>query len=215
MCCSRLAKFFVVFAVVLWTCGDRPATATVIFEEDFSLRPLNTSVFGTAPNITNTNAATFVRGGELGQGTEGLIGQYGNNLGITGLLFQPKNEFGQPLGGPNQNMALHYDYAFGTDKIRLTMVARQEQPRWTNFVFGTTDNSAIIRDMVLLQTPAGLANTTAQVFHQGIQNNTTITPAVNSSFFRTLVLEYDPTLVNTPGVNPYSLTSMVSSIPLP
>jgi hypothetical protein len=154
----------------------------------------------------NAGNATYIRSVELGSLTEGKIGQYGP--GVVGLLFQPESAPGElpGAGSFNQVMALPFNYTFGTDPVRLTLRARQGQPRWNNFVFGFTNTFGGMSDWLLLQTPSSLANTSLQLFHRGAQYSRTQSPAISAGSFRTFVLEYDPLKTNAVGVNPYSLS---------
>jgi hypothetical protein len=159
----------------------------------------------------------------LGAATLGTIDYYGGSgSAYKGLLFKPEDAPGDPpaAGGPFQTMYVPYNYTFGTDPIRLTIVARQ-QANWNNFHFGFVDTDGNLSNMLglfdNLNNPTN-PRTRFQLTHNAVrsgtfqsrifQNNTFQvgnTP-VNSHVWQEFVLEYDPTKVNQVGVNPYTFS---------
>jgi hypothetical protein len=139
------------------------------------------------------------------------------------MEFVPRNAAGENLeAGPAQNMFLPFDYTFGTDKVRLTIVAREYDftnngfTHWNNFAFGFTDTLGNLSNMVLLfenpEDNPSQDRTRVQLWNNGVTYRRNINPGANAEFFRELALEYDPTKVNTPGVNPYTL--YVDGVPM-
>jgi hypothetical protein len=199
------------------------ATATVIFEENFASRVNHQQIIGFAsPNITNTGGAVYTAGPELALASVAKVGFYGDQaLNVKGLLFKPMDLENTPpeeqkAGTPQQTMYLPFQYEFGTDAIRLTLVARKETEEWNNFVFGFSDTAGNISNMLLLQrNPSGMypQRTRMQLFHNGLQYNRNYTPGIFAGAFHELVLEYDPNKANT-AENPYSFYADGTPIPL-
>lgn len=219
----------------------RTASATVIFEENFTTRPAHQQIleingqFFAGPNITNTTGAQYTRGPRLAPVSVGKVGFYGDqSLNVKGLLFQPmdiENPPEQLAGSWGQSMHLPFQYTLGTDPIRLTLVARQAVapptglPFWNNFAFGFSGTDGNLSNMLLLKRNPNSGNPNRaeiQLFHNSAEQGSKMYArtyggdgeGIRSDFFRTLVLEYDPTKVNTVGVSPYSFSVDGVNIPL-
>jgi hypothetical protein len=200
-------QLFVFTAALLFE--GQSATGAVIFDETFAARTNGFQMVGTSPSPVNTGGAIFLRSPSL-EGTSGTaIGEYAP--GINGLLLNPQ---GGTAGSFDQNMWLPYNYTLGADKLRLRIAARQAQPRWNNFIMGFTNSTGSMSSWILLQTNSAVTQTSVQIFHANQQYSTTVAPAIYAGDFRTLVMDYDPTKVNTVGQNPFSLEVDNVNIPL-
>jgi hypothetical protein len=214
---------FGLFLTVLAMMGSaRLASGEVIFEENFAARPTGAGTFGSSPNVTNVGGGVYSQGPNLAQATQGTIGHFGDpSLGIKGLRFQPMDPEGTPsgeqkAGSYGQTMYVPYQYEFGTEAIRLTLVARQPAA-WNNFVFGFSDTDGNISNMLLLkENPGGMnpARDQMQLFHNGAMYQRNIPAGIDTNYFRELVLEYDPNKANTPDVNPYTFKVDGAEIPM-
>lgn len=164
-------KFCVVLAAAAVASFVRPASATVIFEDNFTTSadlwaphqqvlaiPPSYSI---GPQITNTGGAVYSRAPNLAPMTVGKIGYYGDQaLDVRGLIFQPmdlENPQNPLAGTEGQTMHLPFEYQFGANPIRLTLKARQAVqpptglPFWNNFTFGFSDTDGNISNGVLLK----------------------------------------------------------------
>lgn len=220
---SKLTCLGVVLSSLAFASVARPAAAVVIFEENFASRPTGAGTFGGQPNVTNVGGGVYATGPELAQATQGTIGHFGNpSLGIKGLLFQPMDPEETPPGEQKsgswgQTMHVPYQYQFGTDAIRLTLVARQPSA-WNNFVFGFSDTDGNISNMLLLQENASGAaplRDRIQLYHNGAMTARNVPAGIDTNSFRQLVLEYDPNKTLTANVSPYTFKVDGAEILLP
>jgi hypothetical protein len=161
------SKLCVVLAAAASVGLVRPASATVVFEEDFTQRFNHEQIGGLAtPNITTTGAV-YTGGPNLASVSDikqGFYGSQGDN--VKGLLFQPRDPEAAPnpvAGSWGQTMYLPYYHSFvaNPNPVRLTITARQaidwndlgpgELPFWNNFVMGFSGADNNISNMVLLK----------------------------------------------------------------
>lgn len=238
----QLTNLGVVLTALALTGVAHPASATVIFEENFTTRPAHAQILSVAsPNITNTGGAIYTRGPRLADVTVGKIGYYGDQaLNVKGLIFQPMDSLNadpQLAGDWGQTMHVPFQYTLGTDAIRLTLVARQAMappqgvPWWNRFVFGFSNTGGDIGNFIKLdRNPNAAAGNSAaliELAHNSAdpnnpsQNNSkrysrnygNMQQGIRSDYFRELVLEYDPNKVNQVGISPY--TFIVDGVEIP
>ncbi|MDZ4818150.1 MAG: PEP-CTERM sorting domain-containing protein [Planctomycetota bacterium] len=157
-----------VFLIVIGICIANTARAEILMEENFSLRPLNSGILGSAPNIDIDNGPNpnpnYPGGGEPPATLQSVYYNHGVNdweLKIDNFTYPFNPEIPdtgptlklQSDGGPNRVVVVPYQYTLQANDIlrytvRLTSNAGgsmpddpNNSPGWNRFAFGFADKN--------------------------------------------------------------------------
>jgi hypothetical protein len=222
------------------------AGAVVVFHEDFSQRAWQLNMLGKQPNVVDDPSESnpflaspgvpAINKPGLGGASLTSIDYYGTPAGDNpnfGLLLKPQDAVGEmaaccefqtmywPVGLPDDR------YTFGTDRVKITIVARQaappgEEPHWNGFAFGFADTDYNLSNMIRLEHNESVMNphrTRIEITHNSIIggnfNSTTYgrnaVPGWTTHEFATMEWEYDP---NKLATGPYKFTYNGQDVPL-